>query len=114
ESEENGGYLTIKSHNGKNLVSTDKLKGSPNFNGGEIVIRKNNWIIDRHTIIVHSGTSFQYDSHGSKYKPENGYGFFIQNHPGVLDKLGEWYYDRSAKKLLLYHPGGSPSLANVR
>ncbi|MEX2513461.1 MAG: right-handed parallel beta-helix repeat-containing protein [Cyclobacteriaceae bacterium] len=112
-SEENAVYLTIDSHNGENMVSTNNLQAPSNFTGGEIVIRKNNWIIDRHRITSHSATSFQYDTEGSDYKPQNGYGFFIQNHPGTLDEMGEWYYDKSNKKLLLYYPNGSPSEAQI-
>src|SRR5690606_27674522 len=36
----NGGYLTIHSHSGNSSVSSNELSSSPNFSGGEVVIRK--------------------------------------------------------------------------
>lgn len=109
----NKGYLTINSY-GWGYVNSADLQAPTNFNGGEVVIRKNNWIIDRHSITYHSGTSIGYNTTGSYYGPNTGYGFFIQNHPGTLDQNGEWYYNPQNKLLQFYYDRGNPNSANVQ
>jgi parallel beta-helix repeat protein len=104
----NGGYLTISSSSGNSSVSSNELSSSPNFSGGEIVIRKNQWIIDRHKISSHSGNRVNYSGTGS-YSPSKGYGFFIQGHLQALDKLGEWHYNGTNKKLHVYFGSNNPN-----
>src|SRR5690606_28291952 len=99
---------TIHSHSGNSSVSSNELSSSPNFSGGEVVIRKNQWVIDRHKISSHSGNKVNYNGTGS-YGPGNGYGFFIQGHLQALDKLGEWYYNGSNKKLNVYFGSNNPN-----
>lgn len=109
----NGGYLTITSHSGNNSVSSSELSSSSNFSGGEVVIRKNQWIIDRHRISSHSGNKINYIPSGS-YRPSNGYGMFVQGHIKTLDKTGEWYYDGSNKKLSVYLGSSNPSSSEIQ
>ncbi|WP_086503372.1 Ig-like domain-containing protein, partial [Algoriphagus ratkowskyi] len=106
------GYLTINSSSWGSLGSSD-LQAPASMTGGEIVIRKNNWIIDRHEINWHGGNSVSYNTAGSSYSPAIGYGFFIQNHPATLDKHGEWYFNKATKKLMIYFQG-NPSGANIK
>ena len=107
------GYLTINSY-GWGYVSSSEMQAPSNFSGGEVVIRKNNWIIDRHSINYHSGTSIGYNPLGSNYSPNAGYGFFIQNHPGTLDQNGEWYYNKQNKMVQVYYNRGNPSSGNIQ
>lgn len=100
----NSGYLTIKSYqDGK--IETNILMPFSDFTGSEVVIRKNNWIIDRHYIITNSTKAISYDIGEAKSIPMIGFGFFIQNHPLTLDTHGEWYYNKDSKKLLIYSLG---------
>ncbi len=108
----NSGYLTINSFSGGTIGSSG-MQAPANMAGGEIVIRKNNWIIDRHYINWQSGTSVNYNTAGSSYSPAIGFGFFIQNHPATLDKHGEWYFDKATKKLTIFYQG-NPSAADIR
>ncbi len=109
----NAGYLTMSSaSNGS--VSSNEMQAPTNFSAGEIVIRKNNWVIDRHYINSHSGTTVNYNTTGSGYQPRVGYGFFIQNHPGTLDQFGEWYYDGHNKKIRFYYDKGEPSGGDIQ
>src|SRR5690606_33126932 len=95
-------------------IMSNSLSSSTNWKGAEVVIRKNFWIIDRHTINVHSGNNLGYaPAAGTSYSPTNDYGFFIQNHPKTLDQLGEWYYDPSSKKLSFYFGSTNPSSVNI-
>ncbi|RYY25796.1 MAG: hypothetical protein EOP41_04980, partial [Sphingobacteriaceae bacterium] len=89
-----------------------KLAGQ-NWTGGQIVMRKNRWIIDRSEITSHSGTTISYNS-PSGYWGAKGHGYFIQNHPATLDTEGEWYYQRG--NLGIYssrNPANYPVRASV-
>lgn len=107
----NGGYLTIGS-GGANYITTQET--SPySGSGGEVVIRKNNWIIDRHQINSISGNYISYMSNASVYPAQAGYGYFLQNHSSLLDKSGEWAYDPTNKKLTINLTGHSLSSVEV-
>ncbi|MEX2592083.1 MAG: malectin domain-containing carbohydrate-binding protein [Anditalea sp.] len=106
----NGGYLNYESYSGNSSIKDSDLSSYPNWNGGEVVIRKNFWIIDRHKITSHSGTSIKYaPNQDSGYGPQAGYGYFVQNHSSTLDRLGEWYYNPYAKKMQVFFGSASPS-----
>jgi parallel beta-helix repeat protein len=105
--EDNGGYLTITSKSGNSSVSSNELSTSENFSGGEVVIRKNQWVIDRHFINWHSGNTINYAGTGN-YFPSEGFGFFIQNHLSTLDKFGEWFYNQN-RKLVVYFGNSNPN-----
>ena len=107
----NGGYLTIAS--GSNNYITTQGTSPYSGSGGEVVIRKNNWIIDRHQINSISGNSISYLSNLSVYPAQAGYGYFLQNHSSLLDKSGEWAYDPNTKKLTINLTGHSLSSVEV-
>ncbi|RYY19619.1 MAG: hypothetical protein EOP41_09650 [Sphingobacteriaceae bacterium] len=86
----NQGYLTYDSFNTNVSITDSKLAGQ-NWTGGQIVMRKTRWIIDRSEISSQNGTTINYNS-ASGYWGAKGYGYFIQNHPSALDIEGEWYY----------------------
>jgi parallel beta-helix repeat protein len=101
----NNGYVTIESHSGNSSVTSNAL-ASNNWNGGEVVIRKNRWILDANKITGHSGGTINYTSE-SGYHASDGYGCFIQNHPNTLDAQGEWFH--LAGKLGVYLTGNAAS-----
>ncbi|MCH7404612.1 Ig-like domain-containing protein [Belliella aquatica] len=98
----NKGFKTITSTNGGNQITSNDFSNSENWLGGEIVIRKNPWVHDRHIITANSSNSVSFNENPSKYSVAAGYGFFIQNHIKTLDQFGEWFHDKSAKKLYVY------------
>ncbi|WP_288429368.1 NPCBM/NEW2 domain-containing protein [uncultured Spirosoma sp.] len=103
----NKGYLTVQSHNGKTQITSQQ--GLPkNWTGGEAVIRPAQWILDRATITGQSGNTLQL-SYTSNYTPTDGWGFFIQNHPGTLDQAGEWYYNPATKTIQLFDNRSNPN-----
>ena len=108
----NKGYLTIDSHDGSTSINSSGLSGSPNWTGAEVVIRKNQWIIDRNKITQQDGNTINYNS-GSKYPAQDKFGFFIQNDPKTLDEFGEWYFDALSNKLLIFFGSINPSSADV-
>lgn len=103
----NKGYLTLESHTIKSITDHE-LKSSPNWKGAELVLRTRRWVTDRCPITNHSGGTLTYTP-SSGYSANNDYGYFIQNNIKTLDKFGEWYYDRSSKKLSVYFGANNPS-----
>jgi len=112
DTDANKGYLTFEGHVSNTQITDNQLMSSPNWTGAELVIRKNHWIMDRALITQHSGTTITY-SGSSSYVPNNTWGYFIQNSPLTLNKYGEWYYNPSTKKMLLYTNSTNPSALNI-
>ncbi len=109
----NNGYLNYESFSGNGQITDNELSSSPNWAGGNVVIRKNRWVLDNNAITSHSGNTIQYSSE-SGYPGSANYGYFIQNHPATLDVPGEWYFKKGTKKLGIYSPSGDPSAWNVQ
>lgn len=109
----NGGYMTIDSHVSNTSITDSALSGTPSWTGGEVVIRKNRYIIDRNTITNHSGSTINYSS-SSVYDAIDGYGYFIQNDLDTLDQLGEWHYNSGTGKFSMYFGGANPTSYTVK
>ena len=100
-----------------NVIGSNSLTGEGNFGdlkGAEVVIRKNNWILDRHPIISSSGNSINFESINTAYPVKNGYGYFIQNHISTLDSFGEWAYNPSLKTVTVYLGAKKPSTFKIK
>jgi hypothetical protein len=95
----NKGYLNFESHIDSTQIIDNQLFNTPNWTGGEVVIRKNHWIIDRHLITLHNNNNLKFNNI-SGYHPIDNWGYFIQNHPLTLDQHGEWNYNPTTKKVL--------------
>lgn len=95
----NTGYLTYTSHTDNTSISGATVSALPaSFVGGEVVIKKWRYILDRHKITAQSGGTITYSStnfygNSSSYEPTDGNGYFVQNHLATLDQDGEWYSD---------------------
>ncbi len=98
---ENKGFLTIQSHNRNTEITDTHLAEQPNWTGGEVVMRKNRWILDKHTIVNHRGSTLMYNGDNSNYWPSDNYGYFIQNHPATLDLNGEWCYQADGRAIFI-------------
>jgi parallel beta-helix repeat protein len=107
----NDTWMTIDSRTSTSITDA-ALPSSPDWDGGEIVIRKNAWIIDRTEILNHSGTHLGFNDTG--YDPVAGWGYFIQNHQSALDKYGEWCYDEDDTKLYVYFGSVNPATVTTR
>lgn len=110
----NTGYLNYEDNNGNLSITDNELPAVPDWTGGEVVIRKLRYILDRHTVTLHSGTVINYSTsttngNNSAYSPVKGNGYFIQNHLQTLDQFGEWYYDNTAKRLYVFVGSNTPS-----
>ena len=109
----NSGYLNIDSHSEQQYLSSSQLNAGTNWVGGDIVIRKERWVLDRSKITYQAGTGLGFDI-GSTYDINDNYGFFIENHPGTLDEDGEWYYDMNRNKLQMYFSSDNPNTSVVK
>jgi len=105
----NSGYLAFQSHNGKTSITSSELSGTPNWQGGEVVIRSTQWTLERKTITSQSGSTLTYPD--LNYEPANGFGFFIQNDPRTLDEPNEWYYNPTTKKISIYNTSQPASVS---
>ncbi|HSI78893.1 MAG TPA: malectin domain-containing carbohydrate-binding protein [Lunatimonas sp.] len=108
----NEGFLRISGVSGGKTLSSGQLTTSPNWAGGDVVIRKNQWIIDTHKISSHNGNSLTYIGNET-YPSLKDYGFFIQNHISTLDRFGEWYFNPTSKKLSMFFGNVSPNGRNI-
>ena len=112
----NTGYLTYTKHTANTSISGTTIGSLPfNATGGEAVVRKVRWILDRQPVTAHTGSTLSLGT-TSLYGGALGYeavdknGFFIQNHLSTLDQQGEWYYDAAAKRLYMVLPGASSAV----
>lgn len=110
----NGGYLYYESFSGSTSITDNQLTSATNWTGAEVVIRKKLWVLDRCKITAHSGGRLTFTNIGSSYEGTNGFGYFIQNDARTLDKLGEWYLNKSTKYLQMYFGTASPSAYTVK
>jgi len=112
----NRGYRVISSHSGATSLTDDTLASSPNWTGGEVVIRKNHWVLDRGKISAQSGGTLTFglpDTPYTLYDVQNGFGYFIQNHPSTLDQFGEWYFEPNSRSLQMYFGTNLPGASTV-
>ena len=108
----NQGYLNYDSYSGNTSVTDGRLAGR-DWTGGEVVVRKTRWVLDRGLVTSQSGGTLNYVPQ-SGYGASKGYGYFVRNHPGTLDLPGEWYYRAEGKKLGVFTGGGAPDAWQVR
>jgi parallel beta-helix repeat protein len=111
--EANKGFLRYEGHAGNSAIFDYNIPYVLDWRGADIVIRKNRWVIDKCLITGYSGNSFSYNS-PSPMTPIDGFGYFIQNHPGTLDQFGEWYYNPNSKRLRMFFGNSSPNSFEVK
>jgi parallel beta-helix repeat protein len=107
----NKGFLKFEYHVENTRITDFQLANTTNWTNGELVLRKEHWILDRTPIINHTD-SIIYFNNTSGYKPHDNWGYFIQNHPATLDQNGEWYYNPATKKIVVYS-NTSPATLNT-
>ncbi|HOZ79215.1 MAG TPA: InlB B-repeat-containing protein [Ferruginibacter sp.] len=108
-----GGYLKYESFT-SNSITDNEFDGGISWVGAELVIRKKLWVLDRCRITAHTGNVFTFTNINSSYEGTSGYGYFIQNDPRTLDKLGEWYFNNSTKNLQVFFGTNLPAAFSVK
>jgi parallel beta-helix repeat protein len=104
----NSSYLIYESHKTNSSITDYQLTGSPNWTGAEIVINKQNWLLERCKITNHNGNTIEYKSFSSDYEPKDNRGYFIQNDLRTLDTYGEWFLNQSDGKLYIFLGNTNP------
>ena len=113
------GYLALQSHTGTTSITSNAIGSALNYAGGEVVIRKYGWILDRGTINNQTSSAINYSPLTSPnhpnftYEPINGHGFFFQNHVNTLTQLVNLMYESATKKLRMYFGSSAPSSYSV-
>ena len=97
----NGGYAIVQQHADSTSLTDANLASGSNWTGADVVIRKNRYIIERDSILLHSGNTLKVKQR-SNLAITDKFGYFIQNSLKTLDQSGEWYYDPVAHKMNMY------------
>jgi hypothetical protein len=113
ESDSNSGYLTFTSHVGQTSISSKQIANITSFVGGQVVIRPQRDILDKCTVTQQTATTVTYQK-VSSFVPQDGAGFFFQNHINTLNRFGEWYFNRSTKKMSVFFGAFSPSNYDIK
>lgn len=108
----NTGYRTYQTFVSNTSITDASLTGTPNWTGGEVVIRKTDWIIDRNKITGHSTGTLTYTP-ASSYPGIANFGYFIQNDSLTLDTLGEWFLSPSLN-MKMYFGGLNPASYTIK
>ena len=106
------GYHYSNEFLSRTRLAADDLNGK-NWVGGELVLRVQNWVLDRLKIESHNGRTISFSDENLSYDPrvnfnDAGYGFFIQNHIDAADLDGEWVWNPATKTITLYWSKGNP------
>jgi parallel beta-helix repeat protein len=108
------GTDAIYTSHSTNVSITDANLNSAvtNWTGAEVVIRKNEYEMDRCVITNHVSQTLTYtDTYGSD-NATDGYYYFIQNDIRTLTQYGEWYYNGT--KLYVYFGAVDPTTKTVQ
>ncbi len=107
-----GGYATVESQPVGNKLS---LSGLPavNWSGATIHLKVIRWSMVNRDVTASSGSTLTLNAAvDCWYGTCKGWGFFINNSLATLDRDGEWYYDKAAKKIYLYATS-NPNAATI-
>lgn len=107
------GWSNIASFGGSGSSSflSGNLPTGTNWTGAEIVIRKREYIVDKHPITGQSGNTITYNASNAPMAPDaTGFGYFIQNDVRLLAAPGDWYYDNTTKVLKMYNTSNPSGL----
>jgi parallel beta-helix repeat protein len=110
-----GTDLIIDSHS-TNVSITDADLDSTvtDWTGAEVVIRKNEYIMDRCMITNHTDHTLTYTDANNSSDATDGYYFFIQNDIRCLSSIGDWYHDTNTGKFYMYFGETDPTTKAVK
>ncbi len=120
-----GGFLTYTAFTGNTSLTAAGLTAA-NWTGGEVVARKEGYILERDSITSQSGGTVSYTalttinprSHGANTvaftTSKIGYGLFVQRHMATLDQVGEWYFNKPANEMNMFFGSNDPNNYKVK
>ena len=101
-------YNIFESASSNTSISDTELSSEINWSGAEVVIRKNDWSLDRCQITTHAGQTLSYTSLGTTQDAVVKHGYFIQNDRRTLTSFGEWYHDKANNKIYFFFGATDP------
>jgi len=119
-----GGFLTYTAFTGNTTLTANGLS-TTNWTGGEVVARKEGYMLERDSITAQSAGTVTYTalptinprSHGSSTTAwvtnKTGYGLFVQRHIATLDQFGEWYFNKSTSQMNMFFGTNDPNQFKV-
>ena len=107
-------YLKFESFDTNKSISDKDLGTSTNWTGAEIVIRKNDWTIDRCLVTNHTADVLSYKNLASNQEPKANFGYFFMNDLRTLTSFGEWYHNPATGKFYMYFGSVNPNTKVVR
>ncbi|MBN2002659.1 MAG: right-handed parallel beta-helix repeat-containing protein, partial [Anaerolineae bacterium] len=99
--EGDAGYATIDAQPGAAQIRDNELPAR-NWNGAVAHIRGMRWYILNRKVTNTSGTTLTFSENHDCWGGCTGWGYFLNNHLGTLDREGEWYYDAATQQVYLY------------
>jgi uncharacterized repeat protein (TIGR02059 family) len=107
------GYNIFESVSSNVSITDNELGADIDWTGAEVVIRKNDWSLDRCNISDHTGGSLTYISLGTTQDAIARHGYFIQNDLRTLTTFGEWYHNKATGKIYIYFGATDPATKKV-
>ncbi|MBP7507716.1 MAG: right-handed parallel beta-helix repeat-containing protein [Prolixibacteraceae bacterium] len=107
-------YNIFESASSNVSITDNELTETNDWTGAEVVIRKNDWSLDRCNISDHTGNKIIYTSLGTTQIATPNHGYFIQDDLRTLNEFGEWYHDLSSGKLYVHFGTSSPSGKTIK
>lgn len=99
----NGGYLVYSyAYTFPNTKIITSLSDDTNYVGKEIVIRRNQWLIDALSVSAQEDGTLTVTPQMTVTSVGGGNGFFFQNDSSYVDTVGEYSYNKTTKKLIVY------------
>ena len=117
-----GSFYTYTSASSSQLVSSS-LTGTPSYVNAEVVYRAEHYVSYKAKITSQSTSTINYiktvnidpSSNGlSLGNGKTGFGFFVQRHLSTLDKVGEYFFDTTAKELYIYFGALNPASYSIK
>lgn len=103
-----GGYSTITSQPLTNTINDTHLPAN-NWTGATIHLKVMRWSMVNRDVTSSSGGNLTLNSDVACWGGScTGWGYFINNSLNTLDQEGEWYYDKTARKIYLYSSLADP------
>ena len=97
-----GGYATVDAQPAGNQLTDSQLPAG-NWAGATIHLKVIRWSMINRDVTASAGQTLTLNATAGCWNNScAGWGYFINNHLNTLDREGEWYYDKTSRKVYLY------------
>lgn len=109
----NTGYLSYETFSTNTSITDNQLTGTPNWTGGYVAMKNNQYTMTTNPITNHSTTTITYTP-TTAFTGSNNFGYFIINDSLALDTLGEWWFSVPTGNMKMYFGGNSPASYTIQ